>query len=609
MTLQAEADDVLSPPKAGAAAPRTSPHLRTPGRFILHHVVRWRGHFVVLFALIVGAAMCGIGQQYGLKLLVDAMAGQRSLTPTVAMGVFLSLVVLEAVLLRTTGWLVCRTTIGVGVDLRLELFNHLSGQSIRYFAENLAGSLGQRITATAGNFGALTGTLVWRILGPFVDVCGAVLIIATLDLGLTATLLGFVVLITGVLVWFGERGRPLHRSYSGQAAAVGGDLIDTISNMWTVKAFSAREREGRRLGDRFKTEAGAQRRSWMYLEKARIIHDVTLWFMIGVILTWAVSLWGQGRATPGSVILVASLTLRILHGSQDMALALIDATQQFGFIDETLSVIAKPQTVTDAPGAPALRPHGGAVEFRHITFGYTKHRRALDNISLFIPPGQKVGVVGPSGAGKSTLVHLIQRLYDVDRGQILIDGQPITAVTQDSLREGLAVVPQEISLLHRSVMENIRFARPEASDEEVYAAARAAACDNFIHALPHGYDTIVGERGAKLSGGQRQRIGIARAFLKRAPIILFDEATSALDTESEMEIQTALVRLMRDRTVISVAHRLSSLAAFDRILVVSDGRIVEDGTVAELRRRGGPFDRMWRLQAEGLSSEDMVDAA
>ena len=223
-----------------------------------------------------------------------------------------------------------------------------------------------------------------------------------------------------------------------------------------------------------------------------------------------------------------------------------------------------------------------------------------------IPAGQKIGIVGPSGAGKSTMVHLLQRLYDVQKGRILIDGQPLTEVTQDSLREALAVVPQEISLFHRSLMENIRFARPDATDEEVFAAARAACCDGFIRALPQGYDTIVGERGMKLSGGQRQRVGIARAFLKDAPIIVFDEATSALDTESEMEIQRSLVRLMRDRTVMAVAHRLSTLAAFDRIVVMRAGRIVEDGTATELRRRGGLFDRMWRLQAEGLSLDEVV---
>jgi ATP-binding cassette subfamily B protein len=287
----------------------------------------------------------------------------------------------------------------------------------------------------------------------------------------------------------------------------------------------------------------------------------------------------------------------------------VELAQQFGFIDETLRTIGQPQTVLDEPGAPAIVPLGGSVEFRGVTFSYPGSREAIHQLGLKIEAGQKVGIVGPSGAGKSTLIHLLQRLYDVDDGTILIDGQPIASVTQDSLRAAMAIVPQEINLFHRSVMDNIRFARPEASDEEVFAAARAAHCDSFVQRLPDGYATIVGERGTKLSGGQRQRIGIARAFLKDAPIIIFDEATSALDTESEIEIQRALVRLMRDRTVIAVAHRLSTLAAFDRVIVVKGGRVVEDGTPAQLRRRNGLFETMWRLQSEGLSVDDLEDAA
>jgi ATP-binding cassette subfamily B protein len=296
-------------------------------------------------------------------------------------------------------------------------------------------------------------------------------------------------------------------------------------------------------------------------------------------------------------VVVSVLTFRILQGSRELALSLVDMVQQFGFIDETLRVIGQPQTIVDAPAAPALVPSGGSITFRNVSFAYSEGRDAVHDIDLEIPAGQKVGVVGPSGAGKSTCISLLQRLYDVDKGQVLIDGQPITSVTQDSLRAALAVVPQEIVLFHRTIMENIRFARPDATDEEVLAAARAAHCHGFIARLPKSYDTMVGERGTQLSGGQRQRIGIARAFLKDAPIIILDEATSALDTESEVEIQRALVEQMRGRTVIAVAHRLSTLSVFDRIIVMKGGRIVEDGTMRELLRRGGTFATMWRMQA------------
>jgi ATP-binding cassette, subfamily B, bacterial len=597
-----------SVPPVRTSAP---PFLKGPTAFVFHYlgVRRWR--FAALFAMVLGAASCAVGVQYVMKLLVDGMAGPREGNDAVwtALALFIGLIAVESVLWRLSGWLGCRTTVDIGVAARLDLFDYVNGQPMRYFAENLAGSLGQRITSTAGNFGGLVNTLVWRILPPIVDFAGAILIFATVDWRMTLALGACVVLVTGGLILFGERGRPYHRAYADRAGVVAGELVDVIANMWAVKAFTARERERERLADGFSVEAAAQRTSWMYTEKARVIHDLSLWVMAGSMLFWAIYLWSVGRITPGDVVLVSALTFRILHGSRDLALSLVDLAQQFGFIEDTLRVIAQPHSVCDAPDAPPLVTRGGAITFNRVSFAYDGRRDAVHDIDLTIRAGQKVGIVGPSGAGKSTLVSLIQRLYDVQDGEIRIDGQAIAAVTQDSLRDALAVVPQEITLFHRTVRENIRFARPGAMDDEVVEAAKAAACDGFICALPQGYDTPVGERGAKLSGGQRQRIGIARAFLKDAPIIVFDEATSALDTESEMAIQRALVRLMRDRTVIAVAHRLSTLTTFDRILVMSNGHVVEDGTAAELRRRGGLFDRMWRLQAEGLSLDQVLDTA
>jgi ATP-binding cassette subfamily B protein len=324
-------------------------------------------------------------------------------------------------------------------------------------------------------------------------------------------------------------------------------------------------------------------------------------------LAWAVSLWRAGTISPGDVVVVSALTFRILHGSRDLAFSLVGTAQHFAGIAEALRVIGPPHGVKDAPGARPLIDLGGAIEFEDVDFAYPDTRTLIRDFSLRIPAGQKIGVVGPSGAGKSTLLALVQRLYDVDRGRVVIDGQDISQVTQDSLRAAIAVVPQEIVLFHRSILENIRYGRPEASDADVIAAARAAWCDDFIRELPEGYDTPVGERGVRLSGGQRQRIGIARAILKDAPIIILDEATSALDTESEHEIQRALDALVRGRTVLAVAHRLSTLTGFDRIIVMMDGRIVEDGSPTELRRKGGMFDTMWRLQAEGFAIDDIVD--
>jgi ATP-binding cassette subfamily B protein len=587
------------------------PFLRGPGAFISHYIRAHLFQFVLLFVMIVGAAGCAVVVQYTMKLLVDAMAGPRQGNDAAwtALTLFICLTAMESVLWRISGWLCCRTTVGVGVDMRLDLFDYLNGQPIRYFADNLAGSLGQRITATAGNFGALTNTVVWRVMPPLIDFVGALVVFALVDLWMMAALAAFVVIVTAGMILFGEKGRHFHRTYAGHSNNVNGELVDVISNMWAVKAFSARTRERNRLARDFGLEADAQRASWMYTEKARVIHDICMWVMAGVMLSWCVRLWSVGQITPGDVVVVSVLTFRILHGSRDIALSLVDMVQQFGYIDDTLRVIAQPQSVCDAPGAKDIERKGGSVEFRDVSFTYGGKRDAVHDVHLNIPAGQKVGIVGPSGAGKSTIVHLLQRLYDVQKGEIRIDGQGLHTITQDSLREALAVVPQEITLFHRSVMDNIRFGRPDATDEEVFEAAKAAYSDGFIRSLPQGYDTIVGERGMKLSGGQRQRIGIARAFLKDAPIIILDEATSALDTESEMEIQKALVRLMRNRTVIAVAHRLSTLTNFDRIVVMMNGRVVEDGTAAELRKQQGLFERMWRLQAEGVSVDAVVEDA
>jgi ATP-binding cassette, subfamily B, bacterial len=300
--------------------------------------------------------------------------------------------------------------------------------------------------------------------------------------------------------------------------------------------------------------------------------------------------------SPGDVVLTVSISFRILHGSRDFAFALVNATQFIARIAESIQVIGEDHSVVDEPDARQLIHLGGSVEFENVDFAYPGGRQVFHGLDLRIEPGQRVGLVGPSGAGKTTLISLVQRLADVDGGRVLIDDQDIRAMTQDSLRSAIAVVPQDISLFHRSVLENIRYARPDAANDEIFAAAKAARCDDFINALPEGYATIVGERGTKLSGGQRQRIGIARALLKNAPIVVLDEATSSLDSASEIEIQRALEVLMQGRTVLAIAHRLSTVTKFDRVVVLQHGRVVEDGPPAELRRRHGLFDRMCRLQ-------------
>jgi ATP-binding cassette subfamily B protein len=296
------------------------------------------------------------------------------------------------------------------------------------------------------------------------------------------------------------------------------------------------------------------------------------------------------------MVLICSLGFTILHGTRDLAVALVDLTQHTARLGEALASLLIEHDLPDAAGAAAIAPGAGRVVFDAVHFAYAGRPPILKGLDLAIEPGQRVGLVGASGAGKSTVLALLQRFYDVQGGRILVDGQDIARITQESLRHTIAVVPQDISLFHRSVMENIRYARPEATEAEVLAAATVARCREFIEALPDGFATMVGDRGVKLSGGQRQRLAIARALLKDAPILLLDEATSALDSESEQAIQSALDRLMEGRTVIAIAHRLSTLRNFDRIVVMDAGRVVQDGSPAMLASRPGRYRELLRKQ-------------
>jgi ATP-binding cassette, subfamily B, bacterial len=299
-------------------------------------------------------------------------------------------------------------------------------------------------------------------------------------------------------------------------------------------------------------------------------------------------LWQDGNATTGDVVLVCTLGLSILSATRDLAVALVDVTQHVARLTEAIATLLLPHELRDHPEAEPLVKSGAAIAFDDISFRYPGGVKVFEKFSLRLQPGQRVGLVGQSGGGKSTVFVLLQRFYDVQHGSITIDGQDIAKVTQQSLRQAISVVPQDIALFQRSILENIRYGRPNATDDEVLRAAIAARCD-FVEALPEGLATMVGERGVKLSGGQRQRIAIARAFLKDAPILLLDEATAALDSESEEAIREALGRLMRGRTVIAIAHRLATLRNFDRVVVLKAGKIVEDGPPDRLMQGHGPY--------------------
>lgn len=293
----------------------------------------------------------------------------------------------------------------------------------------------------------------------------------------------------------------------------------------------------------------------------------------------------------------------MLSATRDLAVALVDVTQHVARLSEALATLLSPHELRDHPHAAALVPDGASVVFENIVFRYPDGNQVFDNFSLALERSQRIGLVGPSGGGKSTLLALLQRCYDLNSGRILIDGQDICRATQASLGQAIAIVPQDTTLFNRSLMENIRYGRPEATDEEVWEAAIAARCRSFIQELPQGIETLVGDRGMMLSGGQRQRVAIARAFLKNSPILLLDEATSALDSEAEEEIRKALAHLMQGRTVIAIAHRLSTLRNFDRIVVLQNGKLVQDGEPERLMQMDGPYRALVMQEISRLSEQ------
>jgi ATP-binding cassette subfamily B protein len=579
-------------------APGAAEFPRRPIAFLWHYVRRRPLLHGAALVSVLAAASFACVAQFGLKLIVDAMAAGPQQIARVwwALALFAALLAGESALWRFGSWFGYRAILVDKTEAKVDLFDHLSGHSSRYFSDRMGGALANRISSTGDSLQQVFSALLFNIGPVCADFCAALAMLATVEWHLVATLFGFVLVAASTLIGLSQRGMPRHRFHADRAAEVGGELVDVLSNIWVVKAFSARTRERRRFEGLLRTEQDAHRDSLMYVERMRVLHDLALWLMAGAMLAWTLHLWSEGRVTPGDVILTLAMAFRILHGSRDLAFALVNTSQFIARIADSIQVIGEDHKVVDEPGARPLIRLGGSIEFEDVGFSYPSGNQVFDGFDLRIDPGQRVGLVGPSGAGKSTLIGLLQRLADVDGGRVMIDDQDIRGMAQDSLRAAIAIVPQDILLFHRSVLENIRYAKPEATNDEVLAAARAARCDDFIRALPEGYDTIVGERGMKLSGGQRQRLGIARALLKDAPIVVLDEATSALDSASEIEIQRALEVLMRGRTVLAIAHRLSTVSRFDRVIVMQHGRIVEDGPPAELRRRRGLFDRMCRLQ-------------
>ena len=479
------------------------------------------------------------------------------------------------------------------------LFDYLTGHSAAYFSDRYAGALTNKISNAAKGIEALMMQGLWGFLTLFVGLIGNIVI----------TYLAHpyfaMVLIVWFTVFFGMNivcARGIHKyayRHAEASSMLRGKLVDSASNIETVQSSGWMEHERDYIEHYIGSEQRAHLKRWWIGEWVLVANSVLLGVLMAAMLSTVAYLIAKDAVTVGTLAMIITVLISLERSLFFLGNALIEAMGNYGQVDEGLRELLEPHSIVEGGAAPELIVSLGGVSIDAISFNY-ESGVLFKELSLVIPPGQKVGLVGPSGAGKSSLVNLLLRQYDVLSGQIEIDRQDIREVTLESLRRAIGLVPQNTSLFHRSIMDNIRYGRLDASDEEVREAARLAEAHEFIESLPNGYETFVGERGVKLSGGQRQRISIARAILKAAPILILDEATSALDSESEKAIQAALKELMRGRTVIAIAHRLSTLRAMDRIVVLDKGKIVEDGPHQELLDRAGLYWSMWNSQVEGF---------
>ncbi len=563
-----------------------------------------------MVALEAAQAACSILLPYAIKQIMDAVATAQSQNISVwiqtekALWLFVLLNLGIVLFSRASGAILVMLGPSLRRRIRRELFAYLQLHSQHYFLSNFAGSLANRISEVSMS----VAHTVWTVLfdfWPLVIAFGVSLILLFSINSQLALALGLWVAIYVIISFLlAKRCRHYAREYAASRSLVSGKIVDSVTNIMNAKLFVRRDYERAYLEGFLNLEVKSARQTFWFMERIRWFQFLAAMLLMVGIIGYALKIWSEQGMTVGEFAMAASLSLMLIEQARGLSRRFLEFFEYVGNINDGVSIIVAPHDLTDNNDAKALEISEGAIRFNTIDFSYTAGKLVFQNLNVSIQPGEKVGLVGFSGSGKSTLLNLMLRLFEPQAGSILIDNQDIQSVTQESLRENIAMIPQDPMLFHRTLMENIRYGRLEASDNEVISAAKKAHAHEFIIETEGGYQSLVGERGVKLSGGQRQRIALARAILKDARILLLDEATSALDSVTERHIQESLAFLMREKTVMVIAHRLSTLSHLDRILVFHNGRIVEDGNHSQLLTLvEGHYAHMWSMQAGGFLPE------
>ena len=587
--------------------------------FCLHYT-RGVWPYIIIDALLVAAIAIAEVWMFGfLGRIVDWLSVQNRATFLATEGWKLAgMAFIVLVVLPGTVWfhslLNQQTLMGnYPMRIRWQVHRYLLKQSMSFYQDEFAGRIATKLMQTALAVRECVIKLIDVLNYVVVYFLGMLVIVGSADWRLAMPLAIWLVCYVGLLRYFIPRLGKVSEEQADARSTMTGRVVDSYTNIQTVKLFSHARREAS-----FAREGMTSFLDTVYRSMRLVTTLFGLLYMLNSLLLFSVTaasiwLWLGNAVSIGAVAVVIGLVLRLWGMSQWIMWEVSGLFENIGTVQDGITSISMPRLVEDKPGAKDIVVPHGEIIFERIGFHYGKGKGIIENLSLVVRPGEKVGLVGRSGAGKSTLVNLLLRFYDLESGRILIDGQDISAVTQDSLRANIGMVTQDTSLLHRSVRDNILYGRPDASEEMMVEAARRAEALDFIAALADpkgrkGLDAHVGERGVKLSGGQRQRIAIARVMLKDAPVLILDEATSALDSEVEAAIQENLYRLMEGKTVIAIAHRLSSIAAMDRLVIMDDGEVIEEGTHDELVARNGLYAQLWQRQSGGFLLDTKADA-